>query len=132
VVGSSVGADAPMPLHVPSVPVYAFDPSLDIMEEASSTLHSPSPPAGLAHRTRPAESPVPPMRSKHAAVEARGLSYDNPIVESSMNVTQDHLGRLVATLSAKLTSAPSWKQFMMEHCGQSYLSQDLNSIDHSA
>jgi hypothetical protein len=132
VVGSSVGADAPTPLHVPSVPAYAFDPSLDLAEEASSTLHSHSRPTESARRTRPAESPAPPTSSKRAAVEARGKSYDNPIVESSTNVTQDRLGRLVAELSAKLTSAPSWKQFVTEHRGQSYLSQDLDSIDHSA
>jgi hypothetical protein len=48
-----------------------------------------------------------------------------------MNVTQDRLGRLVAALSAKLALAPSWKQFVIDHRGESYLAPDLDSINHS-
>jgi hypothetical protein len=132
VVGSSVGVNAPTTLYVPSVPVYAFNPSLDIVEEASSTLHSPPWPTGSPRRTRQAKSPKPLMRSKHATVEVWGPSYDKPIVESSTKITQDCLGRLVSALSTKLASAPSWKQFIMDHCGESYLTPDLDSIDHSA
>ena len=35
-------------------------------------------------------------------------------------------------MSAKLASAPSWKQFVIDHRCVSYLAPDLNSIDHSA
>jgi hypothetical protein len=38
----------------------------------------------------------------------------------------------VSALSAKLASAPSWKQFIINHHGASYLVPDLDSIDHSA
>jgi hypothetical protein len=133
VVGSSVGRDGPTPLYVPSTPVYASAPSLDTADEAPPIHHAPPPPAGLPKRAREAETPGPPLGSKRAANGASGLaSYDKPIVDPSTHVTQDRLGRLVSALSAKLASAPSWKQFVIDHRGESYLAPDLDSIDHSA
>ena len=45
---------------------------------------------------------------------------------------QDHLGKLVATLSNRLASTALWEDFMMDHWGKSYLAPDINHIQHTA
>ena len=45
---------------------------------------------------------------------------------------QDHLGKLVATLSNALSSAASWEDFMKDHWGKSFLALDIDHIQHMA
>ena len=45
---------------------------------------------------------------------------------------QDHLGKLVMSLSKKLSTATSWEDFIKTHWGKSYLAPDINDIQHSA
>ena len=45
---------------------------------------------------------------------------------------QDHLGKLVASLSQKLSTALLWEDFIKTHWGKSYLAPDINDIQHSA
>ena len=45
---------------------------------------------------------------------------------------QDHLGKLVAALSEKLSTALSWEDFVKNHWGKSYLAPAIDDIQHSA
>ena len=44
---------------------------------------------------------------------------------------QYHLGKLVASLSGKLSTASSWEDFIKTHQGKSYLAPDINHIHHT-
>ena len=66
---------------------------------------------------RAADSPTPPVPSKR-------------IVDTT--ILQDRLGTLVLSLSHKLACASSWKEFVKEVRGKSYLSAGIGDIPHTA
>lgn len=62
-------------------------------------------------------TPTPPVPAKRIVVPA---------------LLQDRLGTLVRSLSLKLACASSWKQFVNEMRGKSYLSANIGDIPHTA
>lgn len=106
-----------MPLFIPSTPVYASDPSQVIMDEASPVHQCILLPPGLSKRTREAEAPNPLAGNKHITTEPQELPKLKLMIVDALPTAfqQDQLGRLVASLSAQLASASSWRDFVNEH-----------------
>ena len=76
------------------------------------------------------KAPEPSIGKKHKAVETVGPIHHKigPVIA---NLHQDHLGKLVASLSKSLSNAPSWEDFIKTHWGKSYLAPDIDNIHHS-
>jgi hypothetical protein len=55
-----------------------------------------------------------------------------PVATTPLRLREDRLGTLVRQLSASFASATSWSSFVAEFRGRSYLSPDLDSVDHPA
>ena len=66
---------------------------------------------------RAAESPTPSVPSKRIVVPA---------------LLQDRLGTLVQLLSTKLACSSSWREFVNNVRGKSYLSTSIDDIPHTA
>ena len=82
--------------------------------------------------TQVAEAPTPVSGTKHPIREAEGPPQFKHLVDNaSTPLIQDHLGRLVSALSSRLTSSSSWRDFIHEHQGKSYLAPNLDHIVHS-
>ena len=89
---------------------------------------SPSPPKDSQDEMAPKSS-----TSKQKAVEMRGHMYPHKIGPVTSQLNQDCLGKLVSTLSDCLCFTSSWKDFIKDHWGKSYLAQeDIDHIDHTA
>ena len=104
------------------------------MDKASPTCTCTLPPP-CPIVTQEAEAPMPTVSTKHHAREAEGPPKHKHLVENLSTplkqVKQDQLGRLVSLLSSHLASASSWRDFVNEHQGKSYLAPDINDIVHS-
>ena len=75
---------------------------------------------------------MPMGSNKHNAGEAEGPPKHKLIVENPTVPLKQHLlGRLMSLLSSCLASTSSWRDFVNEHQGKSYLAPDLDNITHS-
>ena len=75
-------------------------------------------------------APKSSIGKKWKAVETMGPIHKIGPVAS--NLYQDHLGKLVASLSENLSTASSWEDFVKTHWGKSYLAPDIDHIQHRA
>ena len=69
---------------------------------------------------------------KQKVVETMGPIHPHKIGPVTSELYQDHLGKLVAALSDQLSSTTSWKDFIKDHWGKSYLAPDIDHIQHMA
>ena len=75
-------------------------------------------------------APESSTSKKWKVVDIMGPIHKIGLVTSDLY--QDCLGKLVASLSEKLSTAASWEDFIKTHLGKSYLAPDINDIQHSA
>ena len=75
-------------------------------------------------------APESSIGKKWEAVETMGTIHKIGPVTSQLY--QNCLGKLVASLSNKLSTTSSWEDFVKTHWGKSYLALDINYIHHTA
>ena len=74
-------------------------------------------------------APGSSIGKKWKVVETEGPIHKIGPVTSQLY--QDCLGKLVASLSDKLSTTSSWEDFIKTHWGKSYLALDIDSIHHT-
>ena len=111
------------------------------LEEMSAPLVSTEPSTLSKTTTTPTQSPkrALPSRSPSARKRppsgSRGLARpktSSPPPIDTLQIRNDRLGTLVRELAVAYTEAPSWESFVHEFRGRSYLSPELDNIDHPA
>ena len=137
---------------VPSLPASVFRsarvPVASDANRPASAAHrqhptySSSTPLDLSHVPRPEPPPhgsLSPGKCKQAresgAGAARKSLRPNPSaknVNNPFSLRSDHLGTLVRELVRDLRAAASWEDFVHEYRGRSYLSPELEQLDHPA
>ena len=86
------------------------------------TTTKPPPRRSAAHAPTKRPIPSPAKRS----TKRSNLSID------TLTQRSDRLGTLISELTARFSSAESWKQFVLDFRGPSYLSSELEDLDHPA
>ena len=117
---------SPTVLSTPSEPT--FRPTTP-----KSTTSSDKPPASKASATKvPALAPARKRtRTPTSSAKSSGLKHTKPVV-STQQLYNDRLGRLVGQLSQDFQNAESWDAFVNQFRGRSYLSPNLDQVDHPA
>ena len=84
-------------------------------------------------RRLPATSRSPTKRRRPTPVERTdaGLNPSSPAI-NTLNIRNDRLGTLVRSLASAFASSASWESFIQEYRGPSYLSSELDQVDHPA
>ena len=131
-VGSSVGRSCPTPIYVTHTPHHTSGPSYVIADQAPQDHHAVLPPIGPPKEPSSEMTPKPSIGRKRKPVEdvAGPIHKIGPV--TSDLVYQDRLGKLVASLSEKLSTALLWEDFVKNHRGRSYLAPAIDNIQHSA
>ena len=92
----------------------------------------------MVPRTPQAPGPpaTKPAAKRYAAPTVGGTEYakkiKRPPAASPLLLRNDRLGTLVRRLSVGLAAAASWDRFVTGFRGRSYLSSDLETVDHPA
>ena len=89
---------------------------------------------------RPPQAPGPPATEpgakRYAATTVGGTEYakklKRPPMASPLLLRNDHLGTLVRRLSVDLVAVATWDRFVTGFRGRSYLSTELEMLDHPA
>ena len=117
----------PTVVTTPSEPT--FRPSTTPKSTTTSTTPS---------TTKPSAAQVPALASTHkrsrqpaGSAKSTSLKHTKPVV-STRQLYNDRLGRLVAQLSHDFQNAESWEAFVNQFRGRSYLSPNLDQVDHPA
>jgi hypothetical protein len=120
-----VGRNDPTPIQVSESTLAIPKPDHDEQQKPPPRQRTPS--------TKPASTearPPPAMTGKRAADSPTLPVPSKRIVDTT--ILQDRLGTLVLSLSHKLACASSWKEFVKEVRGKSYLSAGIGDIPHTA
>ena len=137
--------------RLPSLPPKVFGPSstksspitsaqshaaTPIAAPHSTSAHHPSnvpevPPQADTAKNLPASSSSPRKRRPASAPRQSSPKKSSPSF-STTKIRNDRLGTLVRQLCEAYAKAPSWESFVTEFRGPSYLSSELDNIDHPA
>ena len=115
--------DSPM-----SVPYITSPPN-----HTRSMSHANNTPSRAEKRKSPSPGPVPPRRSPSIATGglASPKSCNDPPIDT-LQLRNDRLGTLVRDLVSSFSKSSSWENFVEEFRGRSYLSPELDNLDHPA
>ena len=97
---------------------------------SSSTTSVPSP-TKRSSVYRPLTSPKRRQTRSTASLATRTNTPTSPAVNTRQMRT-DRLGTLVSELTAALDASPTWESFVSSFRGRSYLSPELEQVDHPA
>jgi hypothetical protein len=121
---------ATFPIRGPSTP--ASSQTLSTTQPVSTPLPR-APSSALSpqrNHSRPALALTPPKRTR---LLSRPKPNSAPVTTvNTLNMRNDRLGKLVQNLSSEFASAASWEDFVTQFRGRSYLSPDLQDLDHPA
>ena len=108
----------------------------------SAARRGKSPMSKLSNPSRPYTTPTKPNSSQPPSKKARrsrtptsrasGSAKRSSPGFSTQQLRNDRLGTLVRQLCEKFTSAESWEAFVNAFRGPSYLSSELDDLDHPA
>ena len=95
--------------------------------------HTKLPSSRAKKRKSPSPGPVPPRRSPSLATGglASPKSCNDPPIDT-LQLRNDRLGTLVRDLVCSFSNSSSWENFVEEFRGRSYLSPELDNLDHPA
>ena len=96
---------------------------------ASTRQSSLRPPPRSSRKRSPTSASLPPQ--PRAPLASRSLKRTNQTV-NTQQLRNDRLGTLVSGLVAEFQRAESWDAFVNEFRGRSYLSPELEQVDHPA
>ena len=82
-------------------------------------------------QSRAASAAAPPRKRPSPSPATRRSKPTNLSVDT-LSIRNDRLGKLVSDLSTRLSSAASWQHFVHGFRGPSYLSTDLEDLNHPA
>ena len=129
-VGPKCWEELPTTFYVTRNPPYASGPPHVITDQATQDHHrvlpSPSPLEKLGDEMAPKSS----IGKKWKAVETMWPIHK--IGPVTPKLYQDHLGKLMASLSDKLSTASLWEDFVKTHWGKSNLAPGIDNIHHTA
>ena len=121
-----MGWNLPTTFYVTRNPSYALGPTQVIADQATQDHHTVLPSLGPLKEPQDEMAPNSSIGKKWKVVEIAGPIHKIGPVTSQLY--QDCLGKLVASLSGKLSMASSWEDFIKAHQGKSYLAPDINHI----
>ena len=117
----------------PTVMSTPTDPPFRTYSKPTPTSSSSQP-----SNTKSSATQVPAMVSTHkrsrqpkSGAQSSGLKHTKPVV-STHQLYNDRLGRLVGQLCHDFQNAESWEAFVNNFRGRSYLSPNLDQVDHPA
>ena len=99
------------------------------------TTSRASTPVSVSYRKRPASpttSVLPPLKAASPARRRAPKSNPTSAPVNTRKLQSDRLGTLVRELADRFVASPSWESFVEEFRGRSYLSPDLDELDHPA
>ena len=110
-------------------PVRTRDPSVGPnLRIPPDNVSSPTKKSALKTRL-----PTPSPKRRRPTVDRTdaGLNPSSPSI-NTLQLRNDRLGTLVRSLASSFTSSASWESFVLQYRGPSYLSSELDNVQHPA
>ena len=121
----------PRPARPTSAKASSFSPARLRLSGELEDLQLRTPSVSDPTRKRSLFGPAPSTKRSNAPSSQRRLKPTS-LPYDTKQIRSDRLGTLVSELTARYSQAESWEQFVTDFRGPSYLSAELEDLDHPA
>jgi len=126
---------SPIYIALTPKPTTTTSPDVGNPDQNRPTTRAASTPNISSPKRNSVYQPLTPSKRRQTGSTASLATRTNPPTSPAVNTRQlrtDRLGTLVSELTAALDASPSWEDFVTTFRGRSYLSPELEEVDHPA